>query len=324
MLGARILRSRPATAPAALQGGEALDGTADPPGGTPAPKSAAGPALLGLGIRQAVALTESAEAEFMWALHVGAPRETKRALGMASTRVGGGVALVMADDPTGGYWNKALGFGVTEPVTAGLVADIADFYRSTGAPVMCIQVAPSALPDDWDEICARHGIAAGSTWVKLLRSADLPATPARTDLRVEVVGADAAEAYGRVFAEGFGMPLEPQLLAMFASAATTGDGFTAYGAWDNDRLVAVANLHVAGPAGAFCGAATLPQARGRGAQSAFMERRVADARNAGCAWMSAETWQELDGAHNPSLHNMRRAGFVEVYDRRNWVWRRES
>ena len=73
--------------------------------------------------------------------------------------------------------------------------------------------------------------------------------------------------------------------------------------------------------GAFCGAATLEEARGRGAQSAFMERRVADARAAGCQWLSAETWQEFDGQHNPSLHNMLRAGFVEVYDRGNFIWR---
>jgi hypothetical protein len=40
--------------------------------------------------------------------------------------------------------------------------------------------------------------------------------------------------------------------------------------------------------------------------------------------MSAETWQETEGTHNSSLHNMKRAGFVELYDRRNWVWRRDA
>ena len=301
-----------------------MDSTCDtsPSAAGVAPRS--GPAGIGLEVADAVVVAESAEAEFMWAMHVGAPEETKQALGMASRRVAGGVALVMANDPTGGYWNKALGFGITEPVTADLVAELADFYRASGAPVMCIQVAPSLLPPDWDEICARHAIAAGATWAKLLRPAGVKPAPARSDLRIGVVDTASAHDYSQVFAEGFGMPHDRHLLAMFATAATSDNGFTAYGAWDADRLVAVANLHVAGPAAAFCGAATLPAARGRGAQSAFMERRIADARDAGCAWMSAETWQELDGAHNPSLHNMRRAGFVEVYDRRNWVWRRES
>lgn len=286
------------------------------------PPTAAGAiAALGLDLSAAVALAETAEAEFMLALHDGAPDDAKAALGMHSERVAGGVAVVMGGDPAGGYWNKALGFGVTEPVTEELVAHLVDLYSSAGAPALCLQVAPAALPDDWDDVCARHGIVGGAVWAKLLRPAGAAVSAARTDLRIATIGSDDADAYAGVFATGFGMPAEPHLLSMFAAAGAGGRGFTAYGAWEGDELVAAANLHVAGPAAAFCGAATLPEARGRGAQSAFMQVRVEAARTAGCSWMSTETWQEFEGAHNPSLHNMLRSGFVEVYDRRNWVWR---
>ena len=37
--------------------------------------------------------------------------------------------------------------------------------------------------------------------------------------------------------------------------------------------------------------------------------------------MVAETWAEREDQHNASLHNMRRAGFRDVYVRHNWVWR---
>lgn len=278
-------------------------------------------AALGLDPPAALAIAETAEAQFMLALNEGAPAGARDALGMRSARVAGGVAVVMARDPTGGYWNKALGFGVTEPVTEQLVAELVELYASAGTPSLCLQVAPAALPEDWDDICARHGILGESTWAKLLRPAATPATPARTDLRIGRVETRDADAYARVLAAGFGMPPEPHLLSMFAAAASGGTGFTAYGAWDGDDLVAVANLHVAGTTAAFCGAATLTGARGRGAQSAFMRVRVEAAQAAGCSWISAETWQEHGGAHNPSLHNLLRSGFVEVYDRRNWVWR---
>jgi len=268
-----------------------------------------------------MAMAETAEAEFMLALHDGAPAEARRALGMRSARVAGGVAVVMGRDPTGGYWNKALGFGVTEPVTEELVADLVELYASAGAPSLCLQIASAALPADWEDVCARHGIDGESSWAKLLRPAATPVTPARTDLRIGRVEPQDADAYARVLAAGFGMPPEPHLLSMFAAAASGGPGFTAYGAWDGDDLVAAANLHVAGTTAAFCGAATLPKARGRGAHSALMRVRIEDARAAGCSWMSAETWQEQGGAHNPSLHNLLRSGFVELYDRRNWVWR---
>ena len=133
--------------------------------------------------------------------------------------------------------------------------------------------------------------------------------------------ATSADDYARVYARGFGMPEDPHLLRMFAAAATGSPGFIGYGVWDGDQLVAAAQLYLAGPVAAFCGAATLEEARGRGAQSTFMERRVMDSRAAGCQWLSAETWQEFDDNHNPSLHNMKRAGFVEVYDRGNFICR---
>lgn len=205
-------------------------------------------------------------------------------------------------------------------MTEDLVAEIVERYRSAGAPAGVLQIAPSVLPEGWDEICARHGLEAGSVWAKLLRPAASPAKESTTDLRVGVLPPEEGLAWATVFAKGFEMPADPDLLAMFA-AATTAPGFTPYGAWDGDRLVSGAQLHVAGTTAALSGAATLEEFRGRGAQSAFMTLRIRAAKAAGCDWISTETWQEADGNHNDSLHNMLRAGFVEVYDRRNWVWR---
>jgi hypothetical protein len=186
-----------------------------------------------------------------------------------------------------------------------------------------LQLAPSTLPEDWADVCGRLGIQAGSVWAKLLRSsADEPA-PGQTDLAVGPLDPDEADAWARVFAHGFGMPEEPNLMAMFAQSARAGAGanFHAFGAHDGEHLVAAAQMFVHGELAAFCGAATEEVARGRGAQTAFMEQRVHTAARLGCRWLSAETWQEFDGNHNPSLHNMERAGFSQVYDRTNWVWR---
>jgi hypothetical protein len=286
--------------------------------------------VLALEPHEQMALAETAEAEFMHAFEAGAPPEAQEALGMAQHRIAGGVALVMAADPTGGYWNKALGFGVTEPFTGEVAAEVLEAYRAGGSRVAVLQLAPGALPEDWADVCARWGIVASSVWVKLLRPAGLDAAPAATDLEVGEAGPEHADAWSRVFAAGFGMPQDPSLLAMFGAVTTPGTGFHPMAAWDGERLVAGANLHVAGPAAAFCGAATLTEARGRGAQSVFMQRRVELARSLGADWCSAETWREQPGHedadfhHNPSLHNMRRAGFVDVYERTNWVWRADA
>lgn len=225
------------------------------------------------------------------------------------------------EDPTGGYWSKTLGFRADTPADDALVGEVLDHYRANGNTVAVLQVPPGAQPDDWDDVCARHGLVAGQTWVKLLRPADLDAEPATTDLRVGPTGPADAHDWALAYCRGFGMPEHPALVAVVASATASENRFHSLAAWDGDRLVAGANLHVAGPAAAFCGAATLEEARGRGAQSAFMQRRVEAARALGATWLSAETWKEGEGAHNPSLHTMRRAGFVDVYERTNFIWR---
>jgi GNAT superfamily N-acetyltransferase len=69
------------------------------------------------------------------------------------------------------------------------------------------------------------------------------------------------------------------------------------------------------------GGATLPEARGRGAQSALLTARVRAATGEGCRWLVAETGAEGPGEHNPSLHNMVRVGFEPLYERANWLWR---
>jgi hypothetical protein len=260
---------------------------------------------------------ETAEAEFMYALESGAPPHVARELGISTTRIAGGVALAMRQDPAGGYWNKSLGLGLTEPVTAQVLDSVLDFYRDSGSGVACLQVAPQALPQDWGDLCAARGIVAGSSWVKLVRDAS-PAPGTTTDLRVGPVTREDARAWGEVYCVGFGMPVGP--LADMVAAVLDNPSFHPLAAWDGDEALAGANLSHPRDLATFSGAATLEKARGRGAQSTFFHRRVELARAAGARLMVAETWAEGEGQHNPSLHNMRRAGFRDLYVRQNWVW----
>jgi hypothetical protein len=78
---------------------------------------------------------------------------------------------------------------------------------------------------------------------------------------------------------------------------------------------------VDGDLACFSGAATLESHRGRGAQRAFMARRLTDAAAAGVRTVGTETWSETSEAKNPSLHNMHWAGFRTVYQRVNHVRR---
>ena len=71
---------------------------------------------------------------------------------MTSLDLGGGTCLATSHDPSGGYWDKTLGIGITEPVTRELIEQVTASYATHGGDNATIQIAPSALPADWAEI----------------------------------------------------------------------------------------------------------------------------------------------------------------------------
>jgi GNAT superfamily N-acetyltransferase len=266
---------------------------------------------------QISASTEAAEAEFMYQYETLAPPATRAALGIATARIGGGVALSMRHDVTG-YWSKALGFGFTEPITDELVDEVIDFYRGEGSAGAVIQIAPGVLPDGWSSMAARHGIRAESSWIKLACAVDDAHLSARTDLRVGLVEPEEFSRWTSTVLQGFSMPEDG--LAEMITAGLHHPGFRPFAAWDGDDLVAAANLFVHNEMGSLNTTATLPSHRNRGAQSALIAARVKEATNAGCRWVCAETGAPADGESNPSLNNLLAAGLRPLYHRQNWTW----
>lgn len=261
---------------------------------------------------------ELSEAEYLWDMAERVDADLAVRLGLAGARIGGGVVRVAAHDPTGGFWNRCIALGVTEPITDGIVEDVVAFSSDHGAPAMCLQVAPAARPEGWRELLAGHGLVPGSTWVKFM--GPLPdIAPVGTDLRVGPLDPADAEQAAAVVVAGFGMP--PGLMTEWCLDQLTRPGWAAFAAWDHDRVVAAAMLFVHEDVAHLVGAATLPEARGRGAQSELMRLRVEEARRRGCRWVGTETGSETSEDPNPSLHNMRRLGFTELYERQNWIWR---
>jgi hypothetical protein len=267
-------------------------------------------------------LLERAEAESYYSFEAGAPPAVQGALGMQRLRIGGGVALAVPGDPTR-FWSKVIGLGFDEPVTAGLLQRVLDFYRACGMSRTLLQIAPSQLPADWPELCADLNLAGGSALAKL--AGDLGTVLARTadakldaGLRVGPVRPGQAAEWASVMLSVFGFPAGSQ--SDMAAAAVGRPGWHCFAVWDGDAIVATAGLHLHEDTGHLFGGATLPAARHRGAQSALIAARAQAAAQAGCRWLIGETGQEAPGEHNPSLHNMLRAGLALRYGRQNWAW----
>ena len=277
--------------------------------------SAPRPPLL---VDPATARAERVEARAMRTFVTGSSAQTRRDLGISALDLGGGVALAMRNDPTD-YWSKALGFGTTEPITRQLVGEVVRFYERAGVRLATFQIAPAALPADWPEIAAAHRLVHTSNWVKLQRQVPGPAPlpPSVPGVEVGPVPEEGHPEWARVLMAGFGMP------SVFEALATSADPevMRRFGVWADGRLVACASVVLDGDTAGLFGASTLPAHRGHGAQSALIAARTAAAVAAGARWISAETGTETPEQPNSSLHNLRRAGLTDRYERPNWVWR---
>lgn len=211
--------------------------------------------------------------------------------------------------------NRLVGLGVAEPADPALVDATEAHFFALGAKRFMVPVVPDPEPAGLADALAARGFHRHNHWIRLVReSGDVPV--ARTDLRVATLGAEHAEAFGRLEAGVFGHPPE---VASWNAAVVGREGWTFVGAFDGEVLAAVAGVHVAGVAAWFGYAATRPEYRGRGAQSALIAARLAIAREQGCRWCVAETAADSPEKPNPSTHNLRRLGFRDAYERPNWV-----
>ncbi|MEU8359890.1 GNAT family N-acetyltransferase [Nonomuraea sp. NPDC048882] len=267
-------------------------------------------------LRPEPSLAEWSEAEALYQFQSNAPAEVRDALGITCARLAGGVLLSMREDPAH-YWSKALGFGFAGPVTTDLIGEICDFYRARSDPSADLQLAPSVLPPDWAKICAEHGLFQGTSSVKLARDLSLSVPVAPGGPPVERVDARGAEEWATMLMRGFDMADKP-LVAMTAAFAAL-PRVRAYVVRHGGEVIAAAGMYIGGETAQLLGAATLPPYRGRGAQSALLRARISDAIAAGCRVIFTETGAETPGTHNSSLHNMKRAGFVPLYERVTWV-----
>ena len=246
-------------------------------------------------------------------------------LGIASRRFGSARGITVRNDSTG-FWTKAGGFGADGPVTADVLAEVCEFFRTHGASTGSIAIAPDALPADWPAIGERLGLRPGERFVKLACDVDVALAGrdgvAALDpgLRVEPVEPGHAGQWARVMMTTFEMT-DDGMTELAASAIGRPD-WRSFAVWDGPDIVAVGSCFRHEDAADMFGGATVPSARGRGAQTALLTTRARYAAEQGCRWLIADTAADPPGGHNPSLHNLLRAGFVPLYERTEWIWQR--
>lgn len=260
------------------------------------------------------AAAERIEAEAFAHLLLALPSDLEARIGAQVVRRGSAVSLITpgADDAS---LNRTMGLGLdTELDDATLSAVCAD-YTSLGVPRWLVQWSPHARPREERELFARHGGLPKTPTAKMWGALD-DARPlgSHPTLGVEEIGREHAEFFQTVVAPALGM------LAPLMSAAIGHAQWHHYVVFDGNTPIAGAAMFVRDRGAYFGLAATSPEARGRGAQTLLLARRLVDARKLGCEWATASTAPDTESRPNPSYRNMLRAGMRLLYHQPKYLF----
>jgi GNAT superfamily N-acetyltransferase len=232
--------------------------------------------------------------------------------------IGGALVLTIPGVPESPMCNRIVGLGTERPATE---ADLDAALATLPAGVtFYVGVSPTAEPPALLDWLAARGLEPGWGW-RMFRRAPEPPPVATTSLRLTRVETTAdATAFGRVVATGYDLP-ESGVATM---AETYERGWECWLARDGDEPVGAAALFVTDGAAYLGLAATLPEHRGKGAQSALLARRIERAAELGCDLVVTETGELRDDRPSNSYRNLQRAGFLEAGVVANWVGTRPS
>jgi GNAT superfamily N-acetyltransferase len=214
--------------------------------------------------------------------------------------------------------NRVVGLGVNAPATEDDLDAFIDFFRSHSVPRFFVQVCPDAQPAELPDMLRAKGLRHYNNWAKLYRSIpEEPVAEADCNLRIEKIGEEHADAFARLISAAFNFP---DAAGAWVASLVNKPEWHHYMAFDGTTPVATAAIAIADNICWLGFAATDPAYRRRGAQSALITRRINDARELGCRWLTVETAEDTPERPNPSYHNVLRMGFVHAYLRLNWLW----
>lgn len=260
--------------------------------------------------------SEAIEQQALEDLHSAAPETLVETLGLAWFTSGPSTVSLAEKLPASAIViNRALGFGLAgEPGDAALAAALEE-YAAREIERYFIQLHPDAQPASMLQQISEAGLEQGRGWQKFSRGRqgiDIP----ETNLSVREVGPEYGEDFARIVCAGFdlGQQAEPWLAGLPGR-----EGWHVFMSFDADRPAGAGALFVRGSLAWMDWAATDPDYRRRGGQSAVLAARVQHALDLGCEQMFTCTGVAVEGDEQHSYKNIRRAGFVETYVRKNYA-----
>ena len=166
-------------------------------------------------------------------------------------------------------FNRVIGLGLFQTASEQMVDDIISKYKTAGIKRFFIQIHPEAAPPKLKEWFESRKIHHYNNWVKLYRGVeDPPDTETELEIR-EVQDKDEVDRFGEIITLSFDWPAE---MRQWFENLVGRKCWKTYLAFDGDKAVAAASMYVKDDCGWLSFASTLPDYRGKGAQTALIAR----------------------------------------------------
>ena len=258
---------------------------------------------------------ERAECDMLAACAI-ALAERRPGLEVVHRPIAGGVATLGAP---GSPLNKLAGLGFGGPIDPGELAELEVIYAQRDTPLQ-VELSSLGAPGIGRFLTERGYRLEGFEDVlgRPLPGTELPPVPA--DVEVARSPDEEFEAWLDVVVGGFiapdaqGVPSHESFSRTVLEEAigdmTAAEGFARYLARLEGEPAGGASMRIGGGVALLCGAATLPDKRRRGVQTALLTSRLTEAASAGCT-VAAVTTQP----GSKSQQNVQRQGFHPLYTR---------
>jgi hypothetical protein len=243
-----------------------------------------------------------------------APRDVQAAHAIRVRDIGGATCLTSRGIEPAAMFRRVVRLGAGQETSEAGLDDVLA-YMNEHATGYAVPVAPQSQPSTLASWLEERGFRRGYAWMKFCRPCD-GASQAQSDLELRTVGGEAGGEFGRVVAQGFGLP---PAVATWVGALPGRANWVCTMAYEDGTPVAAGAVYVNREHAWLGLGATLASHRRRGAQSALLTLRLSEAAVRGARVAVTETGERLPDKPSHSYRNILRAGFEEMYLRQNFM-----
>jgi GNAT superfamily N-acetyltransferase len=213
-------------------------------------------------------------------------------------------------------FNRVVGLGMNEPIDEQVIDSILNKIETENVKRFFIQIHPEIYSDKLGKLLASKNFYRYNNWIKLVRN-NSSAEKVKTKLQVRNIKPNESKIFAQIVVNAFEWQKE---LIEWIAAPVGRKNWHHYMAFEDDIPVATAAFYLSGEYAWFDFAATHPQHRGKGAQSALLAKRIEDCRALRVKEIIVETAEQTPDKESPSYRNVLKSGFKEVYKRPNFIF----